>query len=308
MKSAKEEELANMLKDIKNYMNEAELSLVTCSDGKEGIILGNNDKLFLDIDDKLITLSNIMASKFVENIRSKVETLIKQFKYLQELFDEMVLHEANWMYLEPLLSNSSYSAKSLTKETKEFTTCDITWRRIAKTIRDNPTLKKISDDMLSGFYIRTLVKNNSSFEQIKKLLEDYIERKRVFFPRFYFLSNEEILDLLSKAKTLKALEPYLSKLFEQVREFVYDKEQPCGVVNTSGDQLIFKQFSLRPQAEVEEVVKAVEEQIKKNISSLIKTTLPKYEEEYINRMVLIDEFPYQIASITDWILWTKLTE
>jgi hypothetical protein len=87
MKSAKEEELANMLKDIKNYMNEAELSLVACSDGKEGIVLGNNDKLFLDIDDKLITLNSIMASKYVDNIRPRVEILIKQLRYLQELFD-----------------------------------------------------------------------------------------------------------------------------------------------------------------------------------------------------------------------------
>jgi dynein heavy chain len=126
----------------------------------------------------------------------------------------MVLHQANWMYLEPLLSNSSYSAKSLTKEAKEFATCDSTWRRIAKTIRDNPTLKRIADDMQSNFYMRTLTKNNASFEQIKKLLEDYIERKRVFFPRFYFLSNEELLDLLSKTKTPKTLEPYLCRLFE----------------------------------------------------------------------------------------------
>jgi len=33
-----------------------------------------------------------MASKYVENLRLKVETLVKQFRYLQELFDEMLLH------------------------------------------------------------------------------------------------------------------------------------------------------------------------------------------------------------------------
>lgn len=275
-------------------------------------MLGNNEQLFAKIDENLMMLNSIMASKYVDNLRFKVEVLMRQFRYLQELFDEMLLHQQNWLYLEPLLSSTSNASKFLPKESKEFLSCDGAWRRAAKTIRDNPSLSRIVDDMTNGNYIRrTLSKNNANFEQIRKLLDDYVEKKRALFPRFYFLPTERVLDLLCKAKTPATLEPYLPLLFQHVRSFIHDSEQQggiLGIINHHDEQLMFKQFSLRQQPEAEEILKAMEEQMKKNLSQLMKSILPRYEEESISRMQLLEEFPYQVASGIDWLLWTKFTE
>lgn len=50
-----------------------------------------------------------------------------------------------------------------------------------------------------GLYEK-FVENNKNLDQILKCLEAYLETKRIAFPRFFFLSNDELLEILAQVK------------------------------------------------------------------------------------------------------------
>jgi dynein heavy chain len=65
----------------------------------------------------------------------------------------------------------------------------------------------------SGMFQR-LEKSQSQLTMCEKALNDFMDGKRRAFPRFYFVSTSDLLDILSNGNTPAKVMRHLSKVFQ----------------------------------------------------------------------------------------------
>ena len=88
--------------------------------------------------------------------------------------------------------------------------------------------------------LKTLENSNVLLDNVQKKLIDYMEEKRKAFPRFFFLSNEDLLGILAQTKDPKLVQPHLSKCFEAINKVEFGpNEAVLSMLSPEKEQIKF---------------------------------------------------------------------
>jgi dynein heavy chain len=95
-----------------------------------------------------------------------------------------------------------------------------------------------------------------------------LESKQGLFPRFYFLSNEELLEILSETKEPTLVQPHIHKCMEGIHELIFDEDKKIhGMVSAEGEKVNFVRVidPVAARGNVEEWLLQVEETMIKTV-------------------------------------------
>ena len=72
--------------------------------------------------------------------------------------------------------------------------------------------------------VEELCRTKADRDMVQKGLSDYLETKRGVFARFYFLSDDDLLSILSESKNVKLVQPHFKKCFEAIDKVQFEED------------------------------------------------------------------------------------
>ena len=192
-----------------------------------------------------------------------------------EIIEAWLKVQAVWLYLEPVFQSDDIK-EQLPREAILFLEVDKAWRKLIEKVVMDP--KALTVTKLENL-IETLDDCNAKLDNVTKRLNQYLERKRKNFPRFFFLSNEELLEILSETKEPLRVQKHLKKCFEGINALEFDSEKKIhGMESPEGEKVKFVNIvdPMATNGAVEVWLGEVEETMVKSVRDVVSRCIIDY--------------------------------
>uniref|UniRef100_A0A673W197 Dynein axonemal heavy chain 6 n=1 Tax=Salmo trutta TaxID=8032 RepID=A0A673W197_SALTR len=317
-----EASLETILKKVEDSWKTTEFPVLSHRESKDLFILGGTDDIQVLLDDSTINMATVASSRYVGPIKTRVDEWQRQLNLFSQTLEEWLTCQRNWLYLESIFSAPDIQ-RQLPAEAKMFLQVDKSWKEIMRKVNRLPNALRAATQ--PGL-LEIFQNNNALLDQIQKCLEAYLESKRVIFPRFYFLSNDELLEILAQTRNPQAVQPHLRKCFDAIArlEFALLPPPPPGAMTTQpadGEQEkvysndILAMVSpegekvglakgLKARGNVEDWLGKVEEAMFSSLRRLSKASIADYQSKEREEWVVAGH-PSQVVLTISQLMWCR---
>jgi dynein heavy chain len=290
------------------------LELTTLRDTAIPILLGPNvEAMQQRLDEHCLLAQTVRSSPDVGPLQERAEVWARTLTRVQEVLEVWLRVQANFLYLEPVLRADDIRT-TLPTEAREFELTAEAWTTITGRVQPGVPIIEITggSDLLG-----LLREADLRLERILRSLHSYLETKRECFPRFYFLSNEELLEILGESRKPERVQPHLKKCFEGTDRLVFEPGQKgaaiTGLLSKEGElvEILKEVVPGEFQNNVERWLLELESQMEQSVQDLVHRCLVEYSRaktELALREKWLLEWQGQAILVSCQQAWTERAE
>lgn len=315
--------LEQFLRDLREFWLGCELTLVM----RDNIRLVTGwDVLFSTLEDNLNSLAALKQSPYFRNVPEFQEDTMSwegRLTSLRVIFDFWVEVQRKWVYLRGIFRNPDIKAQ-LPAQYSKFKSIDSEFIGLLKRIATKPSVMELLQiDNLS----RQLERQDAGMIVIQKALGDYLEKQRQIFPRFYFVNNDDLVEIIGNVNEPGKIVPHLSKMFSAINSLEFHTDGGDVVSSSTSDDSVAltkqsvvamcskegERVALTTSISLAQGIKEWLGQLERGMVVTLATLLQKASasaSEIKDSELLgwMSEYPNQVVILAMQVLWTRNCE
>jgi dynein heavy chain, axonemal len=271
----------------------------------KGYVIKSPDEIRTLLEDNILQLQGVGASKYARSIKGKVIQWEADLNLISDCIDAWMIVQRKWQYLESIFASDDIR-QQLPEEAKKFQKTDGNYRKIMDGTSKTLNVLQCCVKAEGGKRLDELKNISFELDKCQKSLTNYLDSKKGVFPRFYFISDEDLLQILGSADP-KNIQSHLLKLFDNAKEVTFGQGNKIITHMTSdeGEKYAFE-TPCKPDGKIEDWMTRLDEEMKRTLHIFVKREVFNYAKE--ERVAWISRQIGMIGLVGTQIWWTFAIE